>query len=92
MEKEKVEIIKADREHLPLLSETLFSSKIGKKYYPTQETLLSLMEQSFDRDLFYILYDNCNIAGFIWFQTQGAFHTYTYLHADALPSEPPGCV
>lgn len=74
------EITKAGREDLPVLAETLFASKIGRKYYPTLETLLTLMERSFDDDQFYILYDHTEMAGFIWFQTKGAFHTFTYLH------------
>lgn len=73
-------IIKATKDDLPKLATMLFNSEIGRKYYPTYETLYSLMEESFDNDLFYMLFHKEEIAGFIWFQKNGAFHTFTYLH------------
>lgn len=73
-------IIKSTKDDLPKLATMLFNSEIGKKYYPTYETLYSLMEESFDSDLFYMLFHKEDIAGFIWFQKNGAFHTFTYLH------------
>ena len=73
-------IIKATKDDLPTLATMLFNSEIGRKYYPTYETLYSLMEESSDNDLFYMLLHKEEIAGFIWFQKNGAFHTFTYLH------------
>lgn len=73
-------ITKASEEDIPQMAYALFHSKLGKRYYPTLEVLTNQMQNSFITDAFYILKVDAELAGFIWFQANGAFHTYTYLH------------
>lgn len=62
------------------MAEMLFDSELGRKYYPTLQTLEETLTAAFGTDLMYLLKCGGETAGFIWFQKNGAFYLYPYLH------------
>ncbi len=77
---QEIFIRSAESRELPELTEMLFDSELGRRYYPTMNSLLKKMEQSFDQDCIAVLQSGSETAGLIWYRREGAFHTYPYLH------------
>ena len=62
------------------MADMLFHSELGRKYYPTLQTLEEALAAAFGTDLMYLLKCGTETAGFIWFRKNGAFYMYPYLH------------
>ena len=64
----------------------IFDSELGRKYYPTEKTLLEKMQaacQNSDRIM--VVREKEKICGMLWFQMKGAFGMYPYLHLIFIP-------
>lgn len=81
MPKERISIKKVREEELMKVSSMLFSSQLGSRYYPTEKTLkekLGIGLASGDHIL--AIRSGDEIIGLLWFQMQGAFYMFPYLH------------
>lgn len=66
----------------------ILTTEMGKRYYPTAQMLRSEMERGLREDeLFVLKDDNGTVAGVLWYQLQGIFHSYPYLHIIAVGAE-----
>ena len=73
--------------NLAELAAMIFDSELGRKYYPTEKTLLEKMQaacQNSDRIM--VVREKEKICGMLWFQMKGAFGMYPYLHLIFIPA------
>lgn len=89
-----MEIVKAELTDLPQCVDILFISEIGKLYFPRKEFLHTEMEKSIYKDEIFVaklMKDtkniNSDIQGVIWYQREGLFHSFSYLHMLAVRDE-----
>ncbi|MBQ4524240.1 MAG: GNAT family N-acetyltransferase [Lachnospiraceae bacterium] len=80
MKEQAYEINRIKKEEMHIVSEMLFDSEIGKKYYPSKAVLDGILADGYGKDLFYLIKTDEGAVGFIWFQQSGAFYMYPYLH------------
>lgn len=67
----------AQEKDLAELAAMIFDSELGRKYYPTEKTLLEKMQaacQNSDRIM--VVREKEKICGMLWFQMKGAFGMY----------------
>ena len=76
---ENIDIEKLKEHELETITDLLFKAEIGKKYYPTKDTLSGLLKDGYPDDHMYTVKDEEDIVGFVWFQEKGAFYVYPYL-------------
>lgn len=82
---EKMEIIEVKQEDLERCVEVIFETEMGRKYYPTKAALYSEVEKGMLRDKFYAAKNyNGEIIGVLWYQQEGMFHSFPYLHIIAV--------
>ena len=71
----------------------LFSSALGRTYYPLRDLMREAVLQGIQTDEIYIVKDNSvrggvgsdlDILGLIWYQREGMFHSFPYLHMIAV--------
>lgn len=63
----------------------LFTTELGKKYYPRLEIVESSLERGLAQDVVLEARKRSGeLTGLIWFQRQGAFHQFPYLHIVAV--------
>lgn len=83
-------IVKARKEDLSQCVDILFSSSLGQMYYPIRELLEEEVERGVLKDDLYVEngggYDSL-ISGVIWYQREGMFHSFPYLHMIAVKDE-----
>ena len=72
-------ITELKKDELNEISAMIFKDEIGKKYYPTEQIILNLLEEGHKFDRMYVAKNGTEIIGFIWFQEKGAFYIYPYL-------------
>ena len=81
----------AQEKDLTELAAMIFDSELGRKYYPTEKTLLEKMQaacQNSDRIM--VVREKEKICGMLWFQMKGAFGMYPYLHLIFIPDSMKG--
>ena len=81
----------AQEKDLAELAAMIFDSELGRKYYPTEKTLLEKMQaacQNSDRIM--VVREKEKICGMLWFQMKGAFGMYPYLHLIFIPDSMKG--
>ena len=71
-------IVKARPNNLDECTNLLFSSVLGKKYYPSLELLKNEVEKGISLGEIYL--EEITILGVIWYQREGMFHSFPYLH------------
>lgn len=63
----------------------IFTTELGKKYYPRLEIVESSLERGLAQDVVLEARNRSGeLAGLLWFQRQGAFHQFPYLHIVAV--------
>lgn len=64
----------------------LFVPEIGQLYFPKKELLREELEKNIDRDSIYVDRgsDGETVQGVIWYQQEGLFHAFPYLHMIAV--------
>lgn len=59
----------------------IWEGVLGKRYYPTKEMLSPKVKQGIENDCFFVARnDEGQLLGILWYQLEGAFNTYPYLH------------
>lgn len=75
-----MEIIKAKDENVQEYAEVIYLSEIGQKYYPKRELLREKVIEGMAKDSFYVAVSGEECIGVLWYQQEGMFHTFPYLH------------
>lgn len=75
-----MKFLKATEQETRLCSEVIFDSDLGKKYYPSLRTLEAKVEKGIQEDEVYLAYQNDECVGLIWYQENGIFHEFPFLH------------
>lgn len=85
----KMAIERVSAEELNQCSDILFVPEIGQLYFPKKEMLQEELEKSMDWDCVYAdkSPDGETIQGVIWYQREGLFHSFPYLHMIAVRSD-----
>lgn len=60
--------------------EMLAGCKLGTVYYPSKSMMLAAIQKAVSHDSFLVAVADNEIAGFIWYQETGMFHSFPYLH------------
>lgn len=84
-------IVRAEHADLDQCTDLLFISEIGKLYFPKKESLRAELEKSLGIDEIFVektvnaagAFDP-DIQGVIWYQKEGLFHAFPYLHMIAV--------
>ena len=77
--------------HLKDCEEALIHSELGRRYFSQTGSARSSLEKGFENDEIYVALDDSNICiGFVWVITNGAFHSFPYIHIIAVKSESRG--
>ena len=84
-------IVRAEIDDLEQCVDIFFESELGQKYYPRRELLKSELKKSFAKDKIYVkkyLEDGegsgAEVVGVVWYQLEGMFHAFPYLHMIAV--------
>ena len=80
-------IVKAKQTHLEQCVDLLFIPEMGQLYYPKRDLLRLKLENSLDKDEVYVDTDGETIQGVIWYQVEGLFHSFPYLHMIAVRND-----
>ena len=65
---------------LSTCSTFLFSTELGKNYYPMQKFLDMAIQKAFQNDSIFMAYEGDRLVGVLWYVEEGSFYTYPYLH------------
>ncbi len=73
-------------EQIPMCSEFLFSTELGKTYYPVESFLEQAVSRAYHKkqDRIFLAFRKEKLVGVIWYVTEGAFYNYPYLHMIAV--------
>lgn len=84
-----MDIIKAENKDLEECVHIIFTSELGKIYYPNQDAVYGQMSEGMCAgDKIYAAADSDrNIKGIVWYQQKGIFRTFPYLHIIAVKNE-----
>ena len=80
-------ILQAKLSDLKECTDIIFFSELGKKYYPRRELLEKEMCQGMERDKVYVYKTEdteCGVLGVVWYQPEGIFRSFPYLHMIAV--------
>ena len=75
-----IRISPAQAEDIDSCVEVLFTTNLGKKYYPTEAVAQSQIAKGIEENSFYFANYGEKCVGYVWFQLKGAFFMYPYLH------------
>ncbi len=78
-------IVQIDEKDVPRATDILYESDIGKRYYPRKELLEKGLSIGIGKDqIFGYKNDSNELEGVVWYQHNGMFKTYPYLHMIAV--------
>ena len=87
-------IVKAEQADLDQCADILFISGLGKLYYLRKELLRTQLEESMYKDEIFVEKETSNedasaseVKGVIWYQREGLFHAFHYLHMIGVRSD-----
>lgn len=81
MLKDQIIIEELKEEEILKAANLLFCSQLGSRYYPTEKILIGKLEEGFEKgDCILSVRSRNEIIGVLWFQMQGAFYMFPYLH------------
>lgn len=69
---------------LDICVDIIFESGLGKRYYVKKELLKAKMDKARFQDKIYLAKEEKNNIGVLWYQLEGMFLQYPYLHMIAL--------
>lgn len=82
-------IVKANRIDLEPCVDIVFASVLGRTYYPFRDLMREAIEQGIQTDEIYLAKGSgvpeeadgdLDILGLVWYQREGMFHSFPYLH------------
>lgn len=84
-----MDIVKAENTDLGKCADIVFASELGARYYPTRDVLYrQFCEGQQSGDKIYIAKGfNGEISGLVWYQQEGMFHVFPYLHMVAVQND-----
>ncbi len=82
-------ITEAEEKDLEECAGIIFLSRMGKTYYPKRELIRDAMKQGMKKDNIFVFRDpgegnEGEVLGVIWYQMEGMFHSFPYLHMIAV--------
>lgn len=84
-----MDIVKVENADLGKCTDIIFESGLGEWYYPSKEMLYKQLKSGMERqDKIYVAKDSDeDIKGIVWYQQEGMFHVFPYLHMIAVKSD-----
>ncbi|WP_026881114.1 GNAT family N-acetyltransferase [Clostridium akagii] len=83
-----INIIKAENKHLNDCKEALQKSELGRVYFAEEGKPIKALSEGISKGEIFIAINKRGIClGFLWFITNGAFHSFPYLHIIAVKEE-----
>ena len=82
-----IKIVKGTCEHIKDCEEALLKSSLGEQYFSSEKSALKTIEEALDKGNLYVAITDNICVGFIFYITNGAFHSYPYLHLIAVKEE-----
>lgn len=82
-----IKIIKGNFEHLKDCEEALLKSSLGQHYFESEGSALNAIEEGLAQGNLYVAIDQEVCTGFMFYITNGAFHSFPYLHLIAVKEE-----
>lgn len=82
-----MQILQAKLDDLEECTDIVFSSELGKKYYPKRDLLETEIRQGMKCDKMYVCKTEeevPSVLGVVWYQPEGIFHSFPYLHMIAV--------
>lgn len=73
-----IEPVKSDE--LDICTGIIYESELGKRYYPNKIILRERIKKACGREKIYLAKEDEVNIGLLWYQTEGIFHQYPYLH------------
>jgi ribosomal protein S18 acetylase RimI-like enzyme len=83
----KIDIIKGKREHLKDCEEALLKSTLGEHYFQSEGSAYKAIEEGLAQGNLYVAIVKDICVGFMFYITNGAFHSYPYLHLIVVKEE-----
>lgn len=80
-------IIKGNYEYLKDCEEALLQSTLGDEYFENEGSTREAIEEGLAHDSLYVAIIQGQCAGFMFYITNGAFHSFPYLHLIAVKKE-----
>lgn len=83
-------ILQAELSDLQECTDIIFSSELGKKYFPQRALLETEVSQGIKNDKVYVYRTGeevSAISGIVWYQLEGMFHSFPYLHMIVVKGE-----
>ena len=82
-------IVKMEECHFSQCVDILFASELGRNYYPRRELLEDELRKGSTTDELYVkatggVTSDVEVLGVIWYQMEGMFHSFPYLHMIAV--------
>ncbi|MBU3128657.1 GNAT family N-acetyltransferase [Clostridium tagluense] len=84
----EITILKGSMDYINDCEDALLNSELGIKYFSEKGSARKALEDGFNKEEIYVALDvNQNCKGFIWFISEGAFHSFPYIHIIAVKKE-----
>jgi ribosomal protein S18 acetylase RimI-like enzyme len=84
----RITVIKGNIGYLNDCEGAIVNSELGKRYFSQTGSARNSLEKGFVNDEIYVaLDDSSSCVGFVWVITNGAFHSFPYIHIIAVKSE-----
>lgn len=82
-----IKIIKGNCEHLKDCEEALLKSSLGKHYFQSKGSAHKAIEEGLEQGNLFVAIAQDVCIGFMLYITNGAFHSFPYLHLIAVKEE-----
>ena len=82
-----IKIIKGNSEHLEDCKEALLKSPLGKHYFQSKGSAHKAIEEGLEQGNLFVAIAQDVCTGFMFYITNGAFHSFPYLHLIAVKEE-----
>jgi len=84
----EISIVKAEEKHSIDCINALQKSELGRVYFSQENAAVQAINEGITKgEIFVAVNKECICVGFIWFITNGAFHSFPYLHIIAVKEE-----
>lgn len=83
-----MEFIKANKEDVGQCAKIIFDSELGQRYYPRMSILENNVLNGIENNEIFIAYSDAEkCVGIVWYQHNGIFHEFPFLHMIVVDSE-----
>lgn len=83
----EIKIIKGNYEHLKDCEEALLKSSLGNHYFQSEGSAYKAIEEGLEQGNLFVAMVQDVCTGFMFYITNGAFHSFPYLHLIAVKEE-----